>query len=106
MAQGESVALLIPVVNNDGQPVTLTGASAVFVIAPTLGATALVTVTTASGGITISTTNAPSDTLRVALAPADTADLAGRYVWEAALTGASAGRVAWGEIEIAPSTPL
>ena len=106
MAQGEATEIRIPVVSDaTGLPLTLTGASVTFVIATSVGQSALVT-KTVGAGIALATTDAADDTIVVTLAPEDTDDLTGEYGWEVAITGLQAGVVAFGALTIAPSTIL
>jgi len=107
IAQGEAIEIRIVVVNDaTGAPQSLTGAALSFVVAASVGQTAIVTKTTGGNGVTLATTDAANDTAVVTLAPSDTAALVGEYGWELAITGTQAGVVALGALTITPSTIL
>lgn len=84
--QGETQTVRIPVTNASGAPITLTGASVVWRVTTASGATVL-SKTSGGGGITLITTTITSDTIAIAIDPADTLGLAAAtYLHECRIT--------------------
>lgn len=106
MWAGEALTIRIPVTDDDGAPVALTGASLAWAIVRAHGADALVTKTSGGGGITLEDGDGTDDVAVVALEPEDTQGLAGQFRHELAITGAQAAGVARGIVAIERSTLL
>lgn len=83
---GEDLTITAQVLDGDGDPVSLTGASITWVLVSQSG-TAVITKTTAGGTVTLSTTTATNDTVSVTLTDTDTGALTDTvYTHEAAIT--------------------
>jgi hypothetical protein len=100
MWAGEAKEIRIPCVDENGDALTLTGATIAWELRARQGAAALVTKGTGGSGITLETTDATDDTVVIALEPEDTAALRGVYLHEAAITGAQAAFLSGGVVTI------
>jgi hypothetical protein len=76
---GDNASLNYAITDESNNPLNLTGSSLVYIIAANEGGAAIVTKSTANGGISV--TNAAGGLLTVSLASADTASLSG-VLWQ------------------------
>ena len=84
MYSGDSKNLQFTITDNDDTPVDLTGATSSWILAASADGSALVTKTSGAGEITYS--GGSTNIATVAVDPADTASLAGRYYHELQIT--------------------
>lgn len=98
--QGTHKRLHFTLTDQDGAALDITDVTLSWQVSASAAGTVLLSKTTGGGGITI--TDAAAGQFRVALAPADTAALAGVYYWECRLTDLSGNVsvVAWGYLTI------
>jgi hypothetical protein len=84
---GDNAVLNYAITDESNNPLNLTGASLTYIIAAHDGAAAIITKTTADGGITV--TNAAGGLLSVSLASADTTNLSGMLWQQLVMTDAT-----------------